>query len=362
MKIESIKNTKTNFKGGLNSKLLLNGLEFTAKNGALVSAATMFGLSTVCRPLSILAAPKADKKDKQYACAKSLASSAVGLGLAAAITTPVAKAVEKIDKNPEKFLNSDTLKNLSNGAKNVTKSGAYKFSTQLFKLGSGILTSYPKAALTTMFVPAFMTAVFNKTKKSQNSENVLKNSNNANLSFKGVNSNFGRNFIEGKFNGLSSFRDKFSDKLAEKFAGVINKPSVQEFAKKHSDSNFAQHIFCATDAITTGFTLREISKSKRINNENKKELMLNSGIACGLSIGASYLADKLTEKPTQKFIEKFKEANKNSPKLDRYVEGIKIAKPIAVLGGLYYIAIPFVSTILADKFNSDEAKSKKIEI
>ena len=343
MKIQNVNNSKTNFKGVLNSKLLLNGLEFTAKNGALISAGAMFGLSAICRPLSILAAPKADKKDKQYACAKSLASSAVGLGLTALITAPVVNAIEKIDKNPEKFLNADTIKNLSNGAKDITKSKAYKLSSQLFKLGSGILTTYPKAALTTMFIPSFMTAVFNKQKDVTVSEPILNAPKENNLSFR------------GKFKGLSEIKNKVRDKLALKFADIINKPSVQAFSKKHAESNFAQHIFCATDVATTGFTINEISKSKKINNENKKTLILNSSIACGLTIGASYGIDKITEKPVNKFVEKFKAANKNSPKLDKYLEGIKIAKPIAILGGLYYIAIPFISTILADKFKTPKS-------
>ena len=330
MKIQGINNSKTNFKGVLNSKLLLNGLEFTAKNGALVSAGAMFGLSAVCRPLSILAAPKADKKDKQYACAKSFASSAVGLGLTALVTTPVVNAIEKIDKNPENFLKSETLKNLSDGAKNVTKSKPYKLATQMFKLGSGILTSYPKAVLTTMFIPAFMAAVFGKQKNEQNTQ-----------------------IAEAKQKKDLSFKGKISNKLAYKFADIINKPGFQEFSKKHADSNFAQHIFCATDVATTGFTLSRISKNPNIEINNKKTLMANSAIACGLTIGASYGIDKLTEKPTQKFIEKFKVANKNSPKLDKYVEGIKIAKPIAVLGTLYYMAIPFASTMLADKFKPE---------
>ena len=330
MKIQGINSSKVNFKGVLNSKLLLSGLEFTAKNGALVSAATMFGMSAVCRPISILAAPKADKKDKQYACAKSFASSAVGLGLTALFTTPVVKAVEKINKNPEKFLTSKTMDNLSGELKDITKSKPYKLATQMFKLGSGILTSYPKAALTTMFIPAFMTAVFNKQKPEQS------------MKVSAVSENKGL-----------SFRGKINEKLAYKFAEIINKPQFQEFSKKHSDSNFAQHIFCATDVATTGFTLGKIAKNPKIESENKKTLMTNSAIACGLTIGASYGIDKLTEKPTQKFIKKFKAVNKNSPKLDKYVEGIKIAKPIAVLGSLYYIAIPFASTVLADKLKSE---------
>ena len=45
---------------------------------------------------------------------------------------------------------------------------------------------------------------------------------------------------------------------------------------------------------------------------------------------------------------KFKEANKLDPNLDKQVEGIKIAKPIILVGCVYYMLIPFISTFLAD--------------
>jgi len=339
---------RRNFKGILTNKFLLKSLEATAKNGALVSAGASLGLSTICRPLSIMATPKADKTDKQYACSKSLASSAVGFGLMFAVTSPIVKAIEKIDKNPSKYLTPETIKNLTGTEKNVTKSSAYKFATQLFKLGAGVLTTYPKAVMTTMFIPAFMSAVFHKTKKAQEQNKINQESGlskyvkpQEKVSFKG------KERIIKKSSG-------FIEKLASKFASIINKPKVQEFSKKHSETNFAQHIFSGTDILTTGFSASQIAKTKKIEQKNKKTLILNSTLSCGLTIGLGYGVNKLLDKPTEKFIEKFKQANQTSPKLDKYVEGIKIAKPILILGTLYYIAIPILSTFLADKFNKQK--------
>ena len=56
---------------------------------------------------------------------------------------------------------------------------------------------------------------------------------------------------------------------------------------------------------------------------------------------------------------KFKEINTNSPKLNKYVEGIKIAKPALIMGALYYIAAPVVSTILADIVTSKKGETNK---
>lgn len=73
-------------------------------------------------------------------------------------------------------------------------------------------------------------------------------------------------------------------------------------------------------------------------------MIYNAGISTTLSITSSYILDGLTKNPTEKFIQKFKEANKLDPNLDKQVEGIKIAKPIILVGCVYYMLIPFIST------------------
>ena len=60
----------------------------------------------------------------------------------------------------------------------------------------------------------------------------------------------------------------------------------------------------------------------------------------------------MSQKSTEKFIKKFSEANKNSPKLEKYIDGIKIAKHAMIFGAIYYIAIPIISTFLADRLDN----------
>ena len=93
----------------------------------------------------------------------------------------------------------------------------------------------------------------------------------------------------------------------------------------------------------------EANKSRKIENERKKALLYNAGISTTLSIAGGYTIDKLLDKPAEKFIEKYKKANKNDKNLAKQVQGIKIAKPFLILGTIYYILIPFISTFLAEK-------------
>lgn len=296
-----------------NSKILKKGLEFAAKNGTLFTATASLALSTVARPLAILAAPKTDNENKKYASAKSLASSAVGYVLMLAASLPVAKAVQKIDKNPSRYLKDTTIKTLQAGEKYLTKSKRYAFATQLFKLGLGFVIAVPKSIMTCALIPPIMSKIFPEQKKKNKDIN-------------------------------------FTGNLAKGFGKIIDTKFVQKMAEKFHNTNFEQHIICITDALATSAFIEQTRKNKKIKEDRKKALMYNAGISTALCIGGSYVIDKALKKPTEKFIEKFKLANATSPKLDKYIEGIRIAKPALIMGVIYYIAIPFASTFLADRF------------
>lgn len=296
-----------------NSKILKKGLEFAAKNGTLFTATASLALSTVARPLAILAAPKTDNENKKYASAKSLASSAVGYVLMLAASLPVAKAVQKIDENPSRYLKDTTIKTLQAGEKYLTKSKRYAFATQLFKLGLGFVIAVPKSIMTCALIPPIMSKIFPERKKKNKDIN-------------------------------------FTGNLAKGFGKIIDTKFVQKMAKKFHDTKFEQHIICITDALATSAFIEQTRKNKKIKEDRKKALMYNAGISTALCIGGSYVIDKALKKPTEKFIEKFKLANATSPKLDKYIEGIRIAKPALIMGVIYYIAIPFASTFLADRF------------
>lgn len=296
-----------------NNKLFKKGLEFAADNGTLFVATTSLALSTFARPIAIMATPKTDIENKKYAAAKSIASSAIGYFLMLTASLPLAKAMKEIDKNPKKYLKTEIINTLKSGEKSLTKSRRYNFATQLFKLGLGFIIAVPKSIMTCNFIPLIMKNLFKKDDK---------------------------NNIEPTFTGLPKTIGKF-----------IDTKYIKNLTEKFYNTNFEQHIISATDALATSAFIIQTSKSKKIEENRKKALMYNAGISTALCITGGYAINNITKKSTDKFINKFKEINKNSPKLEKYIEGIRIAKPALILGGLYYIAIPLISTFLADRFD-----------
>ncbi len=311
------------------NKFLLKGLEIAANNGALFVAGSTLALSTVVRPLSILATPKTDKENKKFALIKSLASSAGGYLLIMAASIPVARSVKKIDKNPLKYLTPQAIKNLGKGEPNITDSKNYQFATQLFKLGLGVAMAAPKSIFTNMLISPLL-VLNNKMKKKTNKKETQENNNNSkDLTFKGK-----------------------GEPLTQGIAKILNTPCIQKFAERFKDSNFAMHIMALTDTITTLTLIDLVNKNKHIDEDKKRVLNYNSAIATGLSIGCSYTVDAALDGATAKFVKKFTEANKNAPKLGKYLEGIKIAKPTLILGITYYALIPFISTFLAERIDN----------
>ena len=309
-------NSNITFQGLYTNKTFKKGLEFAAENGALFSAATIFGCSVGVRPLSIWMTPHVDKENKKVLCAKSIVSSLVGYLMMFGISKPVANSIKKIDKNPEKYLSSKTVQNLKEESKTLQYSKAYIFATQMFKLGLGVATAVPKALLTVAGLPVVMKKVFPQEQEKHQQ----------NISFKGK-----------------------KDGLAKNIAKVINQDGMQKFSKKYKDSNFPMHIVALTDILTTATFIHETNRSKKIKEERKKTLAYNAAISTGLSILSSYVVDKLLDKPTAKFIENFKKANKGLPNVEKQVEGIRIAKPILIMAGIYYTLIPFLSAFLSEK-------------
>lgn len=330
VRLNTTNNIKTNnpksFKGIYNNKFLLKSLELAQKDGALFSARVALGLSLVARPISILSTPKTDKENKKYACIKSISSSIVGY-LIMLLTSPfIAKSIEKIDKNPTKYLTEATIKNLKNNSKELLKSESYKFTTQIFKLGTSLIMAIPKSMLTCALIPPLMTIIFHKKNKKENTKPLGTNV----ISFKGL-------------------YDTTTNKIAKGIAKIINTKPLQDFAKKFYDTNFAQHMMALTDVVLTASFINQTNKNKKIETTRKKALNNNAIISTAMSIIGGYIINDITKKPTEKFIKNFINANKESPKLDKYLEGIKIAKPALIFGGIYYIIIPIISTFLADR-------------
>ena len=328
MKIQSI----------YNSKILKRGLEFASDNSSLFVATASATFATA-RLGAILVTPKTDERNKKYACMKALASSLVGYGLMLFASLPVAKSVKNIDQNPEKYLKNTTIETLKNGEKTLAKSSRYNFATQLFKLGLGLLLVLPKSWLTCNFIPPLMKKVF-----SEKARSTPQTNHSSSLP------------IEPKTSFTGNLYQTGTEKISKLIGKIIDTKFVKNLSKKFADTNFEQHILSITDVFATGAFIWNVKSSKKIEKERKKPLMYNSAIATGLSVSAGYGLHALLKKPTAKFIENFKRANANSPKLDKYLHGLGVARPTLILGTIYYIFIPVISTFMADRFaqNKDD--------
>ena len=230
-------NSNITFQGLYTNKTFKKGLEFAAENGALFSAATIFGCSVGVRPLSIWMTPHVDKENKKVLCAKSIASSLAGYLMMFGISKPVANSIKKIDKNPEKYLSSKTIQNLKEKNETLQYSKTYTFATQMFKLGLGVVTAVPKALLTVAGLPVIMKKAFPQEQEKHQQ----------NINFKGK-----------------------KDGLAKNIAKVINQDGMQKFSKKYKDSNFPMHIVALTDVLTTATFIHETNRSKKIEEKRKK--------------------------------------------------------------------------------------------
>ncbi len=307
-------NRDISFKSVYTNRAVKKGLELASSNGALFGASATVAFSAL-RPLSIMCTPKTDKENRKIAAAKSVTSSLINFLLMLGVSVPLAASIKKIDNNPEKYLKKETIQKLKEKGKELTDSKGYIFGTQLFKLGIASVVAIPKAIMTASGMPYIVNA-FSPRKKN----------NDKNISFKGI-----------------------TDRTAEKLGKALNNKKMVKFTDKYKDSNFPMHINAITDTVATLTFMFEANKSRKIENERKKALLYNAGISTTLSIAGGYTIDKLLDKPAEKFIEKYKKANKNDKNLAKQVQGIKIAKPFLILGTIYYILIPFISTFLAEK-------------
>ena len=327
------------------NKTVLKNLERISDHGTSFSAGTSLVLSSTIRPLSIFSTPDTEKENKQYAAANSICSGLIKFGIVESIALPIENAVKNIDKNPEKFLNPQTIKNLKTTGEELAKSQSYNLLTQLFKLGVGFFTAIPKSMLTLALIPILMDKLFFKKKSVQNPPEQVQNmdkflqKNNKNVNFTGL----------------------IQDTISTGLGHIINLKFLQNFAKKYQDKDkdIAKHITAVTDILlTTSFAI-QTNKSKKIKENRKKALIYNNVISTAITLSMGYGIDNYIKKKSEKFIERFKQLNANDPKLSKYVEGIHILRPALIFAGIYYGILPLFSTFMAEKIDKFVEKHSK---
>ncbi len=309
----------------IKNKYLLKTLEKVSEHGTSFSAGASLVMGGIVRPASILATPDTEKENKYYSMAKSFCSSVTKFLLVESIALPIELGIKNIDKNPKKFLDSQTIKKL-----NIPDSRAYKLLTQTIKLSTGLLTAIPKSILTMALIPIIMDNLLINKKENENKKT------NNHPSFTG------NNFIS---KGLGK---------------LINNEKFQNWAIKNekNDKDIPKHISALTDILlTTSFSIAAL-KSDKMDEHPKKALIYNNIISTILTIGLGYGLDKLLKPSTDKFIKEFKKIHIKDEKLPKYIEGINILRPAIIFAGIYYFVLPIFSTFMGEKTDKFLSKNK----
>lgn len=316
----------------LTNKKVLNTLAKVSEHGTSFSAGTALAMSTIVRPLAISTTPDVEKENKQYAMANSIGSGLIKFGLVEAIALPIEYAVKRIDQNPEKYLNQETIKKLSEPAQKLSEARPYKLITQIIKLSTGFFTAIPKSMLTIALIPILMDKIFSKKEKPRTATtpniDIHKKIKNRNVNFTGI-----------------------SENLSKTIGKIIDNKPIQNFAKRfqNKDNDIAKHITAGTDLLLTGSFAYQTNKSKKIEENRKKVLIYNNWIATGITIAGGYLIDNIVKKSSSGFIEKFKQLNYKDPRLGKYIEGLNILRPTIIFAAIYYGFLPIFSTYMSER-------------
>lgn len=313
----------------LKNKRVLSTLEKISDHGTSFSNGTSLVMSLAVRPISIFATPNTEKENKQYAAANSICSGIIKFGIVEAVALPIETAIKHIDKNPQNFLNEQTLKNLKEPKKVFAESKSYKLITQVLKLGTGFLTAIPKSMLTIALIPIIMDNLFIKKAKSkpkiQDSQPQQQNQK----------PNFTGNYIA---KGLSK---------------IINNERIQNLAIKYKnkDKDIAKHMTAGTDILLTASSAYRINQSSGIKENRKKALIYNNIISTAITLVGGYAIDRAIKNHTEKFIKKFQIINAGEPKITKYIEGINILRPAIIFAAIYYGILPMFSTFMGEKID-----------
>lgn len=333
MKINKQNNQNIAFKGSFyNNKFLLKSLKVSAEKGALMAAGATLACSVIIRPAAILLTPDSSKEDKQYACTKSIASGILSAILTASIFTPVSKAIDSISQEPKAYLKSSTIENLQQSAKTLDEAPAYNFIKQIAKMSPEFFAVLPKALITAALIVPVTKFIFNR-KQKRKKQPVQ------------------------SLSSIPSFKGSAS-KFSKSIVGIMEDQSVQKIALKYKDTNFIQHSLNLKDVYAATCFSAITAFNTKMKKENKNTLIYNTAISTALTIGGGYVVDKALQKPVKKFTDNFIKINKDDPNLYKYLNGIKILKPIVILSSLYYVVIPMLSTFCAGKLTKNNKPKK----
>ena len=163
-----------------------------------------------------------------------------------------------------------------------------------------------------------------------------------------ANKNVSRPAFKGLYSG-------FTDQLAKLFGFLAKKPQMQNFVDWIAKKDVISTLAATTGILISGFYIYNTSKSKKIEEEQKKPLMINMALVSAMSTIAGLFIDNKAKAKVQQFTDYFLQKNQNKlneKTLELCKKGIGPASSLLIFTAIYRYIAPVVATPMANKISS----------
>lgn len=340
------------------NKFLIMANDSQAVFGALFALI----LTGIFRPAAIMATPgdKKNKDDKKYAAAQSVSSGIIGYVVSLLISSPLAKAMKKIEDEPEKYLKGPALEYL-------THTKALEASKKMVNLLHEAILAPPRAIITIALIPPILKYVFGWEKKKKAAAKIKdmpqpteqKNEKSSQVSFTGgTKSNL--------FKPFSNLHDKLIVGLTKCLTKIFEKKSVAKFIEKYKNSDLVSNLTILISIVLSGFYIQQTLKNDKLDEQKRKTLAINQAVVWLISTLSALSLNKYANKVIDRFADRYSAVNAHDPDAIKLFHGIYCAKTIVIFGMMYRFIAPVFATPIANYFGNrlqqkEEAEKAKLQ-
>lgn len=202
---------------------------------------------------------------------------------------------------------------------------------------------------------------YNTSSKVQNQSLAFTSS--ASLAHAADKSKFTKPAVDNVVKPINVAYGKFTDCIARGLGKVLDQDfsvNLIKWTKKHKsfDKNLISHLIVLASTLLSGFYIKKTLENDKLEPNKRRTLAINQGITWGISTIMAYTFDGLATKTINAFTNKFKDLNKGAEKLQKYENGIKIAKSTIIMSVVYRFIAPVVVTPIANKIGNSLNEKK----
>lgn len=195
----------------------------------------------------------------------------------------------------------------------------------------------------------------------------------SNVSFSGTSFGKSKVFVPVKkiFAPLTRQYNRFTSRLAVGFGKILNNEKVANYITKISKNTHLQdylvsHLLTIGSIILSGLYINKTLHNDKLDPDKKRTLAINQASVWGVSTIMGYTFNILVDKKMKLIGDKFRAVNEQKPEhanlINKYLDGIKIAKTIMIFDIVYRYLAPVVVTPLANYIGNKLQEKKEAEL